>query len=231
MGSQKINIALIISSGMKSGGGYQYEYMVLNILKKYHYDEDISLHYYVTSKTILKDYSSLNLDIKILKENIFQKLYRLSLQNIFIQSFLRKVRLQYSFIENKLAKDKIDLIYFLSPNLKSQGLNKIPFIFTLWDIGHLDIIEFPEVSHEGRFELREFIYSKSLKKAIKVIVDLNYGKDNVVQRYGLDKRRVEVLKYLPNIKISKPNQNIDIKKKYNVKNDFIFYPAQFWAQN
>jgi glycosyltransferase involved in cell wall biosynthesis len=40
---------------------------------------------------------------------------------------------------------------------------------------------------------------------------------------------VEVLRYLPSIRISQSSQSIDIKKKYNLKNDFIFYPAQFWA--
>ena len=229
MGSKELNIAVIISSGLKSGGGFQYESRVLNLLKKCHNDENISLHYYAPSKKIAKDYSNLNLDIKILKENFFQKLYRLSLQNVFIHSLLSKLRINYSFIEKKLLKDKIDLIYFLSPDLKSHGLTNMPFIFTLWDLGHLDIMEFPEVSYEGRFELREFIYSKSLKKAIKVIVDLDYGKQNAIKRYNLDERRVEVLRYLPSIRISQSSQSIDIKKKYNLKNDFIFYPAQFWA--
>ena len=229
MGNQKLNIAVIISSSIDSGGGYQYECMVLNLLKKYHNNEDISLHYYAPSKKVLNEYSSLNLDIRILKENIFQKIHRLSLENVFIRSCLSKLRINYSFIEKKLLKDKIDLIYFLSPDLKSHGLTNIPFIFTLWDLGHLDMMEFPEVSYEGRFELREFIYSKSLKKAIKVIVDLDYGKQNAIKRYNLDERRVEVLRYLPNIKISQSSQRIDIKKKYNLKNDFIFYPAQFWA--
>lgn len=229
MGSKNLNIAVIISSGLESGGGFQYEFMVLNLLQKYHNDDNVSLHYYAPSKKIAKDYSSLNLNIKILKENFFQKLYRLSLQNVFIQSLLTKLKINYSSIENKLFKDKIDLIYFLSPDLKSLGLTNTPFIFTLWDLGHLDIMEFPEVSYEGRFELREFIYSKSLKKAIKVIVDLDYGKQNVIKRYNLDERRVEVLRYLPSIRLSQSSQSIDIKKKYNLKNDFIFYPAQFWA--
>ena len=31
-----INIAVMIKSDLKSGGGFQYEYMVLDILKKHH---------------------------------------------------------------------------------------------------------------------------------------------------------------------------------------------------
>jgi hypothetical protein len=37
MVSRKLNVGVIISPGIKTGGGYQYEYMVLDILKKYQY--------------------------------------------------------------------------------------------------------------------------------------------------------------------------------------------------
>lgn len=229
MGVKNMNIGVIISSGLNAGGGYQYEYMVLDILKRHHKNKNISLNYYCSNKNILKDYSDLNINIKLIKENIFQKFHRLCLTNIFIYKFLNKIGLGKSLIEKKLTKDNIDLVYFLSPNLKSLGLGDIPYIFTLWDLGHIDILEFPEVSHERRFELREFNYTKSLKKAISVIVDLDYGKQNVMKRYNLDEHRVEVLKFLPNIRKIESSSSIDVKEKYNLKNEYIFYPAQFWA--
>ena len=34
MNSKKLNIAVFIGSGLEAGGGFQYEFMVLNILKK-----------------------------------------------------------------------------------------------------------------------------------------------------------------------------------------------------
>ena len=46
--------------------------------------------------------------------------------------------------EEAFVNDKIDLVYFLSPSLVSQALNNIPYIFTLWDLGHLEELEFPE---------------------------------------------------------------------------------------
>ena len=46
MGAKKINIAIFVSSKMESGGGHQYEYMVLNILKKYHKNSSIVLKIY-----------------------------------------------------------------------------------------------------------------------------------------------------------------------------------------
>lgn len=229
MNYKKLNIAVIIASGLKSGGGYQYEYMVLDILKKYHNDRNISLNFYTSNNIILKDYSDLNLDIKTINENIFQKFHRFSISNIFLYRLFNKIGYGFSSIEKKLLKDNINLVYFLSPNLRSQGLSNIPYIFTLWDLGHLEMPEFPEVSHERRFEMREFIYNRNLKKAINVIVDSEYSKKYTIKKYNLDQERVKVLKFLPNIRTIQSNQSINIRQKYKLNNDYIFYPAQFWA--
>ena len=227
--SKKLNIAIFISSELKTGGRYQYEYKILDILKKYHKDQDIKLKFYGLRENIKKDYIDLNLDIKIINENIFQKIHRYSLSNLFFLKIFSKIKMGFSSIEKQLSKEQIDLVYFLGPNLVSQGLNNIPYIFTLLDLGHLDILEFPEVSYDAQFDTREFTNNKSLKKAYKVIVDLEWGKKNAIKRYNLDEKRIEVLKLLPNIKINKTETPVRIKEKYKLKNDFIFYPANFWA--
>lgn len=229
MNTKKLNISVIIASGLESGGGYQYEFMVLKLLKNYHDNRHITLSYYAPTIQIANDYHDLNLNIKILKENIFQKSHRLCLSNIFFYKAFNKIGLGKSSIENQLIIDKADLIYFLSPNLRSQGISNIPYIFTLWDLAHLEMPEFPEVSGNRIFEIREFGYNRSLKKAIKTIVDSNYSKKYVIRKYNLDKNRVKVLRYLPNIRTIQTSENIDIKEKYNIKNDYVFYPAQFWA--
>ena len=229
MDSKKINIAIFISSELETGGRFQYEYKILDILKKYHKDQGINLKFYGLREKVKKDYIDLNLDINIIKENIFQKLHRYSLSNFLFFKIFSKIKMGFSSIEKRLAKDQIDLVYFLGPNLVSHGLSNIPYIFTLWDIGHLDILEFPEVSYNGQFNTREFTNTRSLKKSYKVIVDLEWGKKNAIKRYNLDEKRIEVLKLLPNIRINKTGTPVRIKEKYKLKNDYIFYPANFWA--
>ena len=83
MDSKKLNIAFFIGSELESGGRYQCEYKVLDILKKYHKDQGINLKFYGLREKVKKDYIDLNLDINIIKENIFQKLHRYSLSNFF----------------------------------------------------------------------------------------------------------------------------------------------------
>ena len=229
MDSKKLNIAVFIGSDFKTGGRFQYEYKVLDILKKNHKNENINFKYYGLIENIKKDYSELNLIIKILNENIFQKVYRYTLSNFFFLKIFSKIKLGLSSIENKLRNDKIDIIYFLGPNLVSHGIKNIPYIFTLWDLGHLDFLEFPEFSYDTQFETREFTNLIGLKKSYRVIVDSEWGKKNVIKKYNLDEKRIEVLKFLPNIKVIKSPSEVSIKDKYKIKNDYIFYPANFWA--
>ena len=229
MDSKKLNIAFFIGSELESGGRYQCEYKVLDILKKYHKDQGINLKFYGLREKVKKDYIDLNLDINIIKENIFQKLHRYSLSHLLFYYIFSKIKMGLSSIEKQLANEQIDLVYFLGPDIVSHGLTNIPYIFTLWDLGHLDILEFPEISYDGMFDLREFTNTRSLKKSYKVIVDSEWGKQNVIKKYNLDEKRIEVFKYLPNIKINKAETTVRIKEKYKLKNDFIFYPANFWA--
>jgi len=229
MDSKKLNIAFFIGSELESGGRYQCEYKVLDILKKYHKDQGINLKFYGLREKVKKDYIDLNLDINIIKENIFQKLHRYSLSHLLFYYIFSKIKMGLSSIEKQLANEQIDLVYFLGPDIVSHGLTNIPYIFTLWDLGHLDILEFPEISYDGKFDIREFTNTRSLKKSYKVIVDSEWGKQNVIKKYNLDEKRIEVFKFLPNIKINKTETTVRIKEKYKLKNDFIFYPANFWA--
>ena len=96
MDSKKINIAIFISSELETGGRFQYEYKILDILKKYHKDQNINLKFYGLREKVKKDYIDLNLDINIIKENIFQKLHRYSLSLFLFYYIFSKIMFPFS---------------------------------------------------------------------------------------------------------------------------------------
>ena len=107
MDSKKLNIAIFISSGLETGGGYQYEYKVLDILKKYNKDQGINLKFYGLREDVKKDYIDLNLDINIIKENIFQKLHRYSFSNFFFIKYFLKLKWVFLLLKSSLLMSKL----------------------------------------------------------------------------------------------------------------------------
>ena len=107
MDSKKLNIAFFIGSESESGGRYQCEYKVLDILKKYHKDQNINLKFYGLIEDIKKDYIDLNLDINIIKENIFQKLHRYSFSNFFFIKYFLKLKLVFPLLKISLLMSKL----------------------------------------------------------------------------------------------------------------------------
>ena len=140
--------------------------------------------------------------------------------------------------EKFLEEKKIDLIYFVSDSYFANYVHSINFIYTLFDLCHRDNPEFPEVRNNRIFEFRESQFRKNLSRAIAVLVESELGKKNALHRYKLDDHRVHFFPIEPAFTINSKkfqqddktkNKHIDIKKKYDLKYDYIFYPAQFWA--
>ena len=140
-------------------------------------------------------------------------------------------------MNNFWKKKKVDLVYFISQSYLTNYLHNINYIFTLFDLCHRDNPEFPEVKNNRIFEFREKQLQNNLARATAVLTE-SIRKKNVIYRYRLDEERVHVfpIEPAPTIEFVKSrsdnnieNKYIDIKKKYNLKYDYIFYPAQFWA--
>ena len=60
------------------------------------------------------------------------------------------------------------------------------------------------------------------------MTDSELGRDNAIRRYNLDSNRVFSASFVPSANAKKTGF-LDIKKKYQVDGEYIYYPAQFWA--
>ena len=221
---KKLHIALIFSGDEEIGGGFQQQLTTILELKQLN---NYKFTVFIFSKENIAKLQVHNIKPIFIKEKYLEKVFRYLLRQNWAYYFVEKYKIMSPF-EKILIKNNIDLAYFLSPNGLSLDLVKINYITTVWDLSHRDTPEFPEGYAFRIFEQREILYNKSLIKSIAIITDSNRGKINIIRRYGVDENRVYPVSFLPSEDTNNTN-SIDVKKKYNINCNYIYYPSQFWS--
>jgi len=228
-----MKIAIISGQDILAGGGYQ---QVLNMLlllnqKQCEYRQFVFM---TTLRSEVETLSGYGIQAHFLELSLLSKiLLRLSSRHLLFHRLLKKIHIVNPF-DRFLSAHSIDLVYFVTPSGYALCTDKYNYIFTVWDLCHRDFMEFPEVRENRIFESREKTYQHALTKAVAVIVDSELGKENVIRRYGVDPERVEILPFSPAPETGLDDDAyqtgfVDIKQKYQINSDYIYYPAQFWA--
>jgi glycosyltransferase involved in cell wall biosynthesis len=126
----------------------------------------------------------------------------------------------YSRFERRIFREDIDLVFFVGQYDLATKLRRTPYIVTIWDLGHRDLPELPEMSSNREFEYREWRIQNIAKKAAYVIVDSEVTKSNLMLLYGLKSERIVSIPFVTKI------QNL---QKAEERESFAFYPAHFWS--
>jgi glycosyltransferase involved in cell wall biosynthesis len=136
-------------------------------------------------------------------------------------SFFRKFKYDYlTSLERQLSTDRIDLVFFFVPTMESAYMKRIPFVVTVWDLGHREYPNLLEIAKFGHFENRETRISRSCKKAMAIITDSQVTSDGLNLYYGISQDRMYSMNFCPK----------NEAEKYSVeKEDYAFYPANFWS--
>lgn len=132
----------------------------------------------------------------------------------------------------EVARLELDLLWFNHAEPVYLGL---PYVLNIFDLQHRLQPWFPEVSANGEWEHRESYLEKATKRAAMITVGSREAKDQLCHFYGVFPDNVHVLP-LPtpqraiDLALGKsPTPTIkNIREKYGIKNEFLFYPAQFW---
>jgi len=228
-----LNIALIFDQEVGSGGGFQQGLNAAILATKI--DKKLAfISFFHTKKIIKKNLFKHGINSQLIKLSFLEKFYLYIKTTEKYRFFYKIIRIffDYNFFESFLLKKDIDLVYFISPSRFALDLNQLNFIFTIWDLCHLEHPEFPEVKLKDEFENRELRINYAAKRSISIIVDSEYSKLNLNQKYNIDKSRIKVIPFEPLKEIKEDidlsNISSKILNKYKVKNKYIFYPAQFW---
>lgn len=131
-------------------------------------------------------------------------------------------------LERMALKDKIDIMWFISPGLIDID---IPYITIVWDLQHRLQPWFPEVSEKGIWDNRERFYSRSLQKATYIITGSEVGQKEIERFYQIPPERIKILPHpTPRYALNAPLLNDkSILEKYGIPKGYLFYPAQFWS--
>jgi len=136
------------------------------------------------------------------------------------------------FFRTKLEKvainNKVDIMWFAG---HENWAIDIPYISTVWDLGHLTNSWFPELSANFVWEQREGSLNRNLRRSTKVVTGTQVGKKELISFYGIPEDRIHILTHpTPSfvLKSTIPGNN-DVLSNYEINNRYLFYPAQFWA--
>lgn len=217
-----MNIALYFGTAdPKSGGAYTLlETIKKEILGSY-CEHEITIVFSCEDYPIVEDDNNVkyfNLHKKEKKENFFEKIQR----KIFQKSANFEVK---NLLNDFLIKNGFDLLWIIGPYLVDVN---IPYVFTVWDLGHRSRPCFPELRIDGwTWEEREATYKKMLFKAVYVITGNTTGKQEILENYPMDPNKIKIIPFpIPSFCFQKENED---KLSFFTKKPFVFYPAQFWA--
>jgi glycosyltransferase involved in cell wall biosynthesis len=221
-----------------AGGGYEFQQMIFNeIIRRINSGEEMDSHK-VTFVPIATDPESAakwsldrrkvidvfpNRSLRI-RSGLHRRLTRLRHLG---RPLLDWQTLVGKNVVKQLAKH-VDVIWSLQPGLVA---NQLPFILTIWDLQHRLQPFFPEVSRSGEWEGRQHSYATNARKAFLNVVGTRCGADELQRFYGIDPARVLINAFpCPPAVAIKEEEGLALMSRLSLTSQqFLLYPAQFWA--
>lgn len=231
-GSKKISLGIRIPSNSEAGGVCQYAQSMVEsvyaVEKDFHFD--ISIVYEIDSTSASKKFPCLPKCIENKTIITFSKSRSLDRRLMSLISLFGP-----SKILNKYLFSKIELLegfdFFLVPYIETIPhlfLGK-PFIFTLHDLQEKHFPYF--FSAKERF-LRQLANRILCLKAKHILCESHFVKNDIIENFQVQPDKITVCQAPPlklyDLNLINPANFDQVRKRYNIKLPYIFYPAQFW---
>lgn len=124
----------------------------------------------------------------------------------------------------------IELMVYPAPHRLSFETD-IPFVMAIHDLQHRLQPEFAEVSADGEWDRREYLFRNAARRANLLIADSQVGREDILRyygEYGVTADQVKVLPYLPAHAGMIVTPLEALRARYALPDRYFFYPAQFW---
>lgn len=218
-------IGILLTSPKEVGGIYQYSLSVIEALQILERNQKIKVEYYYSDIHWLKLLPKNSKKIYINK-SFFKKFLR-KIINFFLPKSLKFLILKEFLNEEVkvLNNSKCDLVIFPSQNITSYQISK-KSLSTIHDLMHRYESQFSEYTNEIIIQ-RDIHYQNICNYSDGILVDSIMGKNHVISSYNVNKKKIFTLPFIvPNYLRKK--KKLNIFKKFNIKGQYLFYPAQFW---
>jgi glycosyltransferase involved in cell wall biosynthesis len=143
--------------------------------------------------------------------------------NSLIESKKRQTRLE------QLCKEAgVEFMWFVGAEAVQIDL---PYMAIVWDLQHRLQPWFPEVSAGGPWRQREVFYGEYLRRATYIVAGTEAGRLEIERFYHVTSNRIKILPHpTPASALNaKPSDVDSVLKKYGLRSNYLFYPAQFWS--
>lgn len=136
-------------------------------------------------------------------------------------------------LRKQFVRSRVDFLVCPQPTSVSFE-SGLPYVMAVHDLQHRLQPEFPEVSADGEWERREYLFRNGCRHATLVLAESEVGKEDVLAfygRYGITEDRIKILPYLPPPYISADVSEAEqdrVRTVYGLPRRYLFYPAQFW---
>ena len=110
----------------------------------------------------------------------------------------------------------------------------VPYVMAIHDLQHRLHPEFPEVSANGEWDWREYVFRNGARSGTLLLADSEIGKEDILNfygPYGVTPDRVKVLPFIPAsylVPDVPETEQQRVRKRYQLPDRYLFYPAQFW---
>ena len=198
----------------EAGGAHNAETLMLGQIRKSLKDHEIII--IEPRKTYARPYE----DFRRLG-GFLRSLYLLWKSNPVTWSLSRRFTwIPPSKFERDLLRKQVDLVFFVGLYDRAIKLKRIPFVATIWDLGHRDLPVLPEMSGNREFELREWSIKNIAIKATAIVVDSEVTKAKLKTYYGIEDSIIHSLPFAP---------NVGEELLQNERESFALYPAHYWS--
>ncbi len=130
-------------------------------------------------------------------------------------------------IYDYIIEQKIRVIWFTGPYFIDVP---IPFISTIWDLGHKVHPYFPEMTvHGWTWEERERTLNHLILKSSCIISGNKVGKNEIKQFYNVPDKRIKEIPFpVPEFALNYKNFDYTNCKDLKLPEEYIFYCSNFW---